>query len=184
MLPRFDAVKRHALEIEAPAARVWEALLRHDFAASRVARLLMAVRGYGLRRASGPGSGTFAERLERFGFVVLERVEGRELVLGIAGRFWRPDGGLRRLTREQFLAFAEEGSAKAAWNVEVLPRGADRTELSTETRVACFGAAARRKFRAYWALIEPFSGLTRRAMLRGIRRQVAKLVAGRPDPAR
>jgi hypothetical protein len=158
----------------APAARVWEALERHEFAAAGVGRLLMALRGYGRRRTAAATPGTLAERLERFGFVALERVEGRELLFGIAGRFWLPRGGLRRLTRDQFLGFAEEGFVKAVWNLEVQERGKGSSELSTETRVLCFGDAARRRFRAYWALIGPFSGLTRRAMLRAIGREAVR----------
>ncbi len=178
VLPRFDVAKRHRLEIAAPASAVWKALDRHEFAASGIGRLLMALRGYGPRRTGSAKPGTLAERLGRFGFVALERVEGREVVFGIAGRFWLPRGGLRRLTREEFLGFAEEGFVKAVWNLEVRERGGESSELLTETRVLCFGGAARRRFRAYWALIEPFSGLTRRAMLRAISRE-----AGRIAPA-
>lgn len=130
----------------------------------------MTVRGYGVQATRSRGDGTFSERVERFGFVKLAEVPGRELVFGLAGRFWRPDGGLRRLARAEFLAFAEEGSVKAAWNMLVTEVAEGQTEISTETRVLAFGPAARRKFRIYWTLIEGFSGLTRRAMLRAIRR--------------
>jgi len=96
------------------------------------------------------------------------------VVFGIAGRFWRPNGDLRPLPdREAFAAFAEEGCVKAAWNLQIRPsRTSPREcELSTETRMRCFGAAARRKFGCYWALIGPFSGLLRKALLSGIRRR-------------
>jgi hypothetical protein len=178
-MPRFDVAKRHALEIRSPAAAVWQALERHEFAAAGVGRLLMALRGYGRRRTATAMPGTLAERLERFGFVALERVEGRELLFGIAGRFWLPRGGLRRLTRDEFLAFEEEGFVKAVWNLEVHERGRVLSQLSTETRVLCFGDAARRRVLAYWTLIEPFSGLTRRAMLRSIGREAGRIAAAR-----
>jgi hypothetical protein len=181
VLPRSDVATRHALTIAASAPRVWEALERQRFGSSGIGKLLLALRGYGLRTSRSAGSATFAESVERFGFVRLEEIPGRELVFGLAGRFWRPDGGLRRLTREQFPGFLEEGSVKAAWNLEVRERATGETELSTETRVLCFGTAARRKFRLYWTVIEPFSGLTRQAMLRGIRR--AAVGKGRPEPA-
>ncbi len=144
----------------------------------------MTVRGYGRRATQSRGAGTFSERIERFGFVKLAEVPGRELVFGLAGRFWRPDGGLRRLTREEFLAFAEEGSVKAAWNLRVTETAAGQSEVSTETRVLAFGAAARRKFRIYWTVIESFSGLTRRAMLRGIRRAALEGGGGMPEKRR
>ena len=45
------------------------------------------------------------------------------------------------------------------------------TRLSTETRVRCSEDASRRRFRLYWAVIAPFSGLIRREVLRTIRHE-------------
>ena len=53
-------------------------------------------------------------------------------------------------------------------------RTASGCVLSTETRIQYFGAAARRKFRLYWTLVGPFSGLIRRALLRGVRQQAER----------
>ncbi len=127
------------------------------------------MRGYG-GRAFRESRGTFPEKLERFGFTRLEEDPGRELVFGIAGKFWRYDGGLRRLAdRQAFLDFAEDGCVKAAWNLLVRETEGGSCELSTETRIVHFGPAARRKFRLYWSLIGPFSGAIRIGLLRGVR---------------
>jgi hypothetical protein len=102
-------------------------------------------------------------------------VPERELVFGIAGRFWRLDGDLRRLAdRDAFAAFHEEGCVKGAWNLRVEPSDGGASRLSTETRIVGFGLAARRKFRLYWAVVGPFSGLVRRALLRGVRRRAER----------
>jgi hypothetical protein len=178
VLPRFDVRKRHALNVAAPAGRVWEALLRHRFGTSGPGRILMALRGYGWR-ATDPGDARdFFEGVERLGFVRVEQVPGRELVFGLVGRFWKARGELRRVSREEFLAFGEEGFAKAAWNVAIEPAAGSGTLLSTETRVLAFGASARRKFRLYWSLIEAFSGLTRIGMLRDIRAEALRALRG------
>jgi hypothetical protein len=146
-------------------------MLAADLGASPVSMLLLALRGYG-RRAWQRGEGIFPERLVRFGFTRLVEVPGRELVFGLAGQFWRPSGGLRRLAdAEAFEAFTEDGCVKAAWNLRVDPLGEAASEFSTETRIQCFGASARRKFRTYWALVGPFSGFLRRSLLLGVRRQ-------------
>jgi len=151
---------------------VYAELLRYDFGHSTVTAVLMGLRGYGFRRKrTGASRGTsLPERLERFAFTLLEEKPGEELVFGLVGKFWRPDGGLTRVSREEFAAFAEPGFAKAAWNLrlESSPDGA--CVLSTETLVLCLGKDARRKFLLYWRLIEPFSGLIRRSLLRGVRR--------------
>lgn len=96
----------------------------------------------------------------------------REVVFGIAGKFWRPDGALRPIAdREAFLAFAEDGCVKAAWNLRVEQTSPETCVFSTETRIRYFGPAARRKFRLYWSIVGPFSGLIRRLLLRGVRRR-------------
>jgi hypothetical protein len=149
---------------------VWEALLARDLAESPLSRVLLALRGYGAR-AFRASSATLPDRLVRFGFTKLDETPGRELVFGIAGRFWRPDGDLRRISdRDAFLSFHEDGCVKAAWNLAIEERGSG-CELSTETRIQCFGAAARRKFGSYWFFVRPFSGMLRSALLSGARRR-------------
>ena len=53
------------------------------------------------------------------------------------------------------------------------------TELTTETRVLCADAGARRRFLPYWYLIRPASGMIRRVMLREIRRSAEATEARR-----
>jgi hypothetical protein len=75
------------------------------------------------------------------------------------------------LTAAEFNNFSRTAFAKAAWNF-VLRAGLTETEitiLSTETRIQCFGPRARWKFRIYWGLVGPFSGLIRREMLKVVR---------------
>jgi len=171
-LPEFDVSSHHEIEISVSRERAWEALLAHDLAGSTASKLLLALRGYGLRARRGNAGGTIADRLERFGFTKLAEVPGEELVFGLAGRFWRFDGGLERLAGpEDFRAFAKDGRVKTAWNLRVFDAGPGKSRLTTETRVLCFGSSARRRFRLYWALIAPFSGAIRMGLLRGIRRR-------------
>ena len=180
-LPEYDVSKRHSIEIPAPRERVFDALSRYDFGSSLVTRALLGLRGYGWRRRAAEGEASLSERLVRFGFTLLGETPGEELVFGLVGRFWRPNGGLRRISALEFESFAEPGFAKGAWNLLGsglhLPHGGSglhlpHCELSTETRVVCFGEATRRKFLLYWRLIEPFSGAIRWSLLRGVRRSV------------
>ncbi len=134
----------------------------------------MRLRGYGRRMRGVRERAPLTETLTRFGFVLLGEDPGRELVFGLVGRFWRADGGLRPVSAPEFAKFAEPGYAKAAWNLLVEAEGAHRSVLSTETRVLCLGREARRRFLLYWRLIEPFSGLIRVALLRGVRRQALR----------
>ena len=47
----------------------------------------------------------------------------------------------------------------------------DGRTLTTETTVFAADAASRRRFRPYWLVIRPFSGLVRRLWLRAIKRR-------------
>jgi hypothetical protein len=178
VLPRFDVSKTHRLPVAAPAGRIFDVLERYDLRDSGFTRLLLALRGYGrlARRPERPVG--LAPSLAAAGFVPLGGRPGRELVFGLVGKFWTPRGGIRAVSSEEFLAFAEEGYAKVAWNVAVEAVDESSSLLSTETRVLCFGRGARWRFAVYWRTIEVFSGAIRMTMLRGIR---ARALSGRGD---
>jgi len=77
------------------------------------------------------------------GFFILAEVPDQEVVIGVAGRFWRPDGSrCTELTSEEFPGFSQPGYAKAAWNFSLQSSSAETTVLSTETRIKCFGQEA------------------------------------------
>jgi hypothetical protein len=89
--------------------------------------------------------------------------------LGVAGQFWRPLSNLLPFNPEHFHGPVPADLARAVWNFTVQETRAGRSVLSTETRVICGDPASRLKFRLYWLLSRPFSGLIRRMMLRAVR---------------
>lgn len=168
-LPSHDFSAAYEIRITAPASIVYRCLLRSDFNEAWVVRLLMT-----LRTAERPPRNRvpcdLRQRLHATGFVVLAEVPNEELVIGVAGRFWRPDGGrCFDLTAGDFVGFSRRGCAKAAWNFKLRAESPMDTVLSTETRIECFGRAALWKFRFYWSLVSPFSGLIRKAILRQVK---------------
>ena len=175
-LPEFDVSRRYATRIRASRDRVYEELLRYDFRRSLTTQALMALRGYSRRSRRGRAErgGTLPESLARFGFTPLGQDPGRELVFGLVGRFWRPKGDLCTVPAADFANFREPGFAKAAWNLLLEDDAPGVSRLSTETRVQCLGDAARRRFLLYWRVVEPFSGLIRWSLLRGVRRAAEK----------
>jgi hypothetical protein len=70
------------------------------------------------------------------------------------------------LTADHFAGFSRPGYAKVAWNFRLRADSPESTVLSTETRIKCFGQAAMWKFRIYWSLVGPFSGLMRKVILK------------------
>ena len=108
------------------------------------------------------------------GFTVLVEEPGRELVLGVAGRFWALDERANLISlpdARAFVGFSRPGHAKAAMSLRFEPLAHGWTRLGTETRVTCVDAAAYRRFALYWTLVGPFSSWLRRDLLSGIARR-------------
>jgi hypothetical protein len=171
-LPSYDFVERHQIVCRASAAVSWKALHEANLADAWLARAVIAVRG--LKQAPE----LTLDAMIASGFSLLAEEPGRELVLGIAGRFWTPTGGRIRADAATFRGPIPPGTARAAIDFVAVPKADGTTLLTTETRIACADAAARRRFRAYWFVIRPGSGLIRRAMLRAVRAHAERLAAG------
>lgn len=173
-LPRYDHNEVHSVTTSASPAAAMEAI--HSLTPREVPLLvgLMAIRSVPtlLRGRPLPLRGALLDGFKRAGFVEL-RATPDELVMGVAGRFWQPTGGVRQIDGTGFGAFAEPGSAKAVFNFEV-ERIGDRTLIRTETRIAATDERARRSFGRYWRVIHPGSALIRVAWLRAIRRRAER----------
>jgi hypothetical protein len=175
------ASERHTTHVRASPATVYQSLWQTDFGGP-VARALLAIRlvpvflsdwrraRERLSRLRQHGSRLTLDSFVASGFVVLEANADEELVLGLAGRFWTPGGGLTTTQPDTFRSGPRAGEAQAAWNFHCRAMAGGWTELSTETRVRVDPGTADRRFRAYWFVVRPFSGLLRRLMLRAVRR--------------
>jgi hypothetical protein len=170
IIPTWHFGNHHQIVVDAPSDRVAQAIesLRYDRDASWLVRLFFRARGLDL-----PNGPTPREALTATGFSVLAERPGREIVFGIAGKFWAPRemANLVRVSdAAAFEAFAVPGQAKGAMNLRVEPLDDGRTLLSTETRVLCTDRRARMLFAIYWTLIRIPSALIRVDMLRSIAR--------------
>ena len=175
-LPAYDFSASYDIRIHAPPAEVYECLLWVDFNDLWLVRFLETVRtAKRIPRSRVPRD--LHQRLQGTGFVMLAEVPNAELIMGIAGRFWRPDGGrCMDLTADDFVGFVRPGFAKVAWNFMLRRDSPESTVLSTETRIKCFGQGAFWRFGIYWSLISPFSGLIRKAMLQRVKTEAESRV--------
>ena len=168
-----DAAERHSITIAAPAPEVYRTLKHLDLRKLFIVRLLMTVReipAFLAHRRTRPdmvGPLTL-DSLATVGFGRLAELPGRELVLGVTGRFWRPVGDILPFAEESFSAPLPPGYGRAVWNFAIEEKDG-ASVLTTETRVICADRSSRRKFRVYWVLVKPVSGLIRRLMLRSVR---------------
>jgi hypothetical protein len=168
--PEFDVRSAHQVTIARSMAETYAALLSTNFSDSKIIRGLMKLRGYGRETLKANTAQQLLENLRRGGFLEIEVVPEEEIVFGIAGRFWRPDGGIiNDLSREDFVEFKRPGYLKAVWNFSLAKLSENQTLLRTQTRVICYGSSAKWKFKIYWFFVGPFSGLIRTAMLRQVK---------------
>ena len=191
-LPRHEFAGRHSAWVAAPVDVVFDAVATTDLASPWVVRLLMGIRavpavasapGGAWRRMREPRGPVTLKRVMGYDFARLEERPGRELVLGLEGRFWTPTGRLVPTDPARFREPLAPGLARAAWSWAVQPEarnGRTGTRLTTETRVVCADAPARASFSRYWRVVRPFSGLIRRSMLRAILREAERRVAAGP----
>lgn len=101
-------------------------------------------------------------------FTLLEH-QPEQLLYGLAGRFWQSDYGLEPIADSTaFRTFNHPDVPRLAIGFMTQALGNGRCQLLTETRVHCPNAASLRRFRPYWYLIRPVSGLIRQRMLKTI----------------
>lgn len=181
-LPEWHFHERHALEVRASGVAVMRAVRMLRAADVPFTRALMGVRALPavLIRGAHPEdtlqphrNETLIDHLLRTRFRLLVETPGQEIVLGLIGKFWLPNGELRTDFNdlEGFHARGERGEAKAAFDFRVEPgTRVDGVRLVTETRVLCLDQPSRRRFGLYWGLIQPGSALIRMEWMRAIRR--------------
>lgn len=200
LMPQYNVVEQHGIIVRAPPNVVFGAIREANLAGGSITRTLLGLRAAPLAllaivRSPRAAWAEYRDRaavshrvirlhdFERAGFRIVAERSPEELVIGLLGRFWTLRGALcHEVTADTFRVGPPPGQALAGWNFTVAMRPDGSSELRTETRVWC-AADARWKFRLYWLVVRPGSGLIRRAMLREIRDEAERRggFGGAPD---
>ena len=174
LMPVPDVVLLRRRCIDAAAEQVYHAARALPLMKTSLARRLLALRALPSRLdpCGSPEDNSV--------FICLAEKPGQEVVFGFAGRFWHLSRNIRWLDdAESWGCYTERGSARAAVNILVECITPERSRLTSETRVQCFGAGARRVFKLYWLAAGPFSGWIREDWLRSVAR-AAEAAAKQP----
>jgi hypothetical protein len=162
----------HTMRIEAPPARVYEAIRQVRADEIALFHMLTWIRRGGRELPEGilnPGDqAPLLDVATRSGFFYLADDPPREMVIGTV--IAAPRGMHGKLTPDLFRATLPAGFTLASMNFVVQPDGTGSI-VSTETRVYANSDAGRRRFAAYWRAIYPGSALIRRMWLRAIARR-------------
>jgi hypothetical protein len=149
LLPEYEFSTRHEVSIGVDPAQADRALREVTFKEVPLVRGLLFARGLGLRNAEDTVLATMVPSA-----TVLEDAPGEGLILTLNGQFWRLRGR------------GPEAPATAVIDFRALPGN-----LTTETRVHVPDPVSRRRFRQYWRVVRPFSGLIRTGVLRAAKRR-------------
>jgi hypothetical protein len=175
-LPKFEKREYHQLEINTDPDKIYRCIENINLKESFVINLLFSLRGLN-RLFSKNKQKNMVNGLQSFtenGFILLNKKPGHHIVLGLIGKFWTIGGALKTFPASDFINYNEIGYARAAWSFEILKIQNGRCLVSTETRIHCPDKRSQRKFSIYWALIQPFSGLIRKEMLRLVKKSAEK----------
>jgi hypothetical protein len=147
-MTELDLTTHHEVAVEADAPAADRALREVTFGDVPLVRALLFARGLGL-----PARDQKVLAALTRGADVVADVPGRGVTVRLEGRFWRLRGG------------GTEPAATATVGFLAAPG-----MLSTETRVHVPALSVRR-FRRYWRLVGPFSGVIRKQLLAAAKRR-------------
>ena len=177
-MPVYEVVERHHIRVSAPAEVTLAAAAKIDLYQSAIVRAIFRTREVvlGAQAESGAQPRGLLAQMTSLGWRVLAEEAGREIVVGAVTQPWLPEVVFRGLPPEPFLAFQEPGYVKIVWTLRADPAGSGESIFRTETRVATTDAAARAKFRWYWARFSPGIAMIRRLMLAPLKSEAERRV--------
>ena len=171
-MPDCEARERHEAQVAAPAAFTYAAAREMDILRSPVVRGIFRGRELlmGVEHTDDASSAmALIDRVLALGWRILAEEPGHEIVLGAVTRPWERTPRFESVPPADFAAFAEPGYVKIAWNLSAEATGPEESTFRTETRAIATDAFARKRFRAYWAMVSPGIVLIRRESLRLVR---------------
>jgi hypothetical protein len=171
-MPVYEVAERHQARVEAPAEVTFSAACGQDLSALPLVRAIFTAREIVL--GSEPDTAVRPRGLlaltQSLGWGVLAEVPGREIVMGAVTQPWLANVVFRAVPPEAFAAFDEPDHVKIVWTLRADPVGPHASIFRTETRVQTTDAAARAKFRWYWARFSPGIRLIRSLSLGPLKR--------------
>jgi hypothetical protein len=179
-MPAYEVVERHHIRVAAPAAITLAAAREQDLLQLPLVRRIFKAREMvlGATPNNHPQPRGLVAATLALGWGILADVPDRELIIGAVTRPWEPNVTFRALPSDGFAAFCEPGLVKIAWTLRVDPVDAETSIFRTETRAMATDAAARARFRRYWAFASPGIALIRRLSLGPLAREAERRARG------
>jgi hypothetical protein len=175
-MPVYDIVERHRVAVNAPAAVVLTAAKEQDLMQSGFVRAIFKARElvFGATPDDRVQPHGLLAMVTGLGWGVLAERPGREIVVGAITKPWEANVTFRALPVDQFAAYNEPGNVKIIWTLRADPVGEGGSIFRTETRAVATDAAARARFRKYWAFASPGISAIRWLSLRPLKQDAER----------
>jgi hypothetical protein len=156
-MPVYEVVERHRADVNAPAAITLTVAKEMELSRLPVVRTIFRARevilGSTPNREAAPRG--IIDETRALGWVVLDEIPNREIVMGAVTKPWEADVVFRSIPPDAFAAFSEPGYVKIVWNLRADPVGETSSTFRTETRAVATDLEAKRQFRRYWSFLSP-----------------------------
>jgi hypothetical protein len=175
-IPDYEVVERHHVRVSAPADVVLAVAQDQDVMASTAVRAIFKGRELvlGATPDDRPRPRGLLAWTQSLGWGVLAHVPGREVVVGAVTRPWEANVTFRAIAPSDFAAFCEPDYVKIVWTLRADPVSPSESIYRTETRVTTTDAAARARFRRYWAFFSPGISMIRSLSLGPLKREAER----------
>jgi hypothetical protein len=178
VLPVYEVAEHQQIRVAASADRTFRVACNLRLFNSRFVRAIFRTREFvlgGTSQDNNPEERGLLDQATAWGWSMLAEQSGHEIVFGAITQPWVANPVFRGLSSAEFQKFQEPGFVKIAWTLRTDPLASESSIASTETRVASTDAAARAKFRRYWAFLSPGIILIRLLALRRVRTEAERL---------
>ena len=159
----------HRILINASSYEVWDAIHKTKVYGSWFIRFVVWLRMLPVKKNLRNSSNYTIFDLDGMpNFLRLGEIPPSEICLGMIGRFWKINGGLIKVQRDQFANCNERHINKLLWSFYIIGKKNSESILSTETQIWCSSFYSWFRFLPYWLIIRLFSGLIRKEILKDI----------------
>lgn len=179
-LPNPRHTEIHRIFVNAKPDAAWRAARHFDMSDILWIRLLFDIRtmpdaiAEPSRSRSKRGLGVDDITKSDTGFIILEEIPGREVVIGSVGKFWQLKIPFEKLTPDEYYSFEEPGFGKIAWGIAVEPFLHGST-IAIELRTSATDDASWKKLRRYYGVIGIGSKLIRASVVANLESKLGKM---------
>jgi hypothetical protein len=179
-LPNPRHTEVHRIFVNAKPEVAWQAARHFDMSEIGWIKLLFDIRTFpdalsGKRdQRVKPGLGIDEITKSDTGFIILDEIPGREVVIGSVGKFWHLKIPFQHLAAQEFEVFDKPGFGKIAWGIAVDPFLSGST-IAIELRTSATDHRSWKRLRRYYRIIGIGSKLIRSSVIANLEAQLGKM---------